>query len=96
MLHVQGSHLTVRKFGLIFDDLDQFRGFQAEMQDDADKSSVWKEKVQELAGRGLTLRQLLDFYSDLVFRPQMMPHFDSWMSKADTFVGSTLHPVPPN
>ncbi|CAJ1385979.1 unnamed protein product [Effrenium voratum] len=81
-----------KKFGLIFDDLDQFRGFQAEMQDDADKSSVWKEKVQELAGRGLTLRQLLDFYSDLVFRPQMMPHFDPNLSTTHDVVRHAIIP----
>ena len=80
---LNGACLTSRKFGLNVDDLAQFGGSQSKMQDEADKSSIWNEKVRDLAGRGLTLRQLLDFYADLVCQPRMMPHFDPWMTKAD-------------
>ncbi|CAJ1365858.1 unnamed protein product [Effrenium voratum] len=81
-----------KKFGLNVDDLAQFGGFQSGMQDEADKSSIWNEKVRELAGRGLTLRQLLDFYADLVGQPQMMPHFDPNLSTTHDVVRHAIIP----
>ncbi|CAJ1367552.1 unnamed protein product [Effrenium voratum] len=82
-----------KKFGLNVDDLAQFGGSQSKMQDEADKSSIWNEKVRDLAGRGLTLRQLLDFYADLVCQPRMMPHFDPNCSTTHDVVRHAIIPT---
>ena len=49
-----------------------------------DPGELWREKVRELAGRGLTIRQLLDFYAGL--GRGNMKHFDPGQS--------TTHDVP--
>ena len=58
-----------RKLGL---DL-QLDGEETVPTAESDKQ-VWLDKVKELAGRGITIRQLLDFYVDLGH--EVMKHFD--------------------
>ena len=62
--------LPPRKLGL---DLQQLDGEETVQPAESDKL-VWLDKVKELAGRGITIRQLLDFYVDLGH--EVMKHFD--------------------
>ena len=51
---------------------------------------MWMEKVEELAGRGLTIRQLLGFYSEL--GGSLMPHFDPDRSTTHDVVRQAIIP----
>ena len=51
---------------------------------------VWSSKVQELANRGITVRQLLDFYSDLGV--EVMSHFDPDRSTTHDVVRQAIIP----
>eukprot|EP00438_Fugacium_kawagutii_P021278 Skav220199 [mRNA] locus=scaffold1074:418919:421958:- [translate_table: standard] len=55
----------------------------------AEARSVWEKKVQELALRGITVEQLLDFYADL---QQQMPHFDPDLSTTHDVVRQVVIP----
>ena len=57
----------------------------------ATSSKVWEEKVKELAGRGITIRQLLDFYSRL--GQDIMYHFDPDESTTHDVVRQAIIPM---
>ena len=50
----------------------------------------WDNKVEDLAERGITLRALLDFYSQL---PRSMPHFDPRKHKTADVVRQAIIPI---
>ena len=52
-------------------------------------STTWENKVKELAQRGITVRQLLDFYADL---EQQMSHFDPDQSTTHDVVRQVVIP----
>ncbi|CAE7601919.1 SYT4 [Symbiodinium sp. CCMP2592] len=56
-----------------------------------DTRTAWNEKVQELAGRGITVRQLLDFYS--LLGSQVMHHFDPEASTTHDVVRQAIIPL---
>ncbi|CAE7234869.1 ACBP4, partial [Symbiodinium natans] len=56
----------------------------------SDRQVVWDRKVQELAGRGLSIRQLLDFYASLGYGS--MEHFDPVMSTTHDVVRQAIIP----
>eukprot|EP00439_Symbiodinium_sp_Y106_P015391 s943_g2.t1 len=53
-------------------------------------SEVWHQKVRDLAGRGITVRQLLDFYADLGQRT--MKHFEPHQSTTHDVVRQVIIP----
>ena len=55
----------------------------------SDTSTTWENKVKELAQRGITVRQLLDFYADL---EQQMSHFDPDQSTTHDVVRQVVIP----
>ena len=61
-----------------------------EHSEPGERSAVWMEKVEELAGRGLSIRQLLDFYSEL--GSGLMPHFDPDRSTTHDVVRQAIIP----
>lgn len=50
------------RFGL---DMD-LASHEATMPQSTSASAVWMKKVEELANRGITIRQLVGFYADLI------------------------------
>lgn len=74
------------KFGLDVEFVDE-QG----MATPATSSKVWEEKVKELAGRGITIRQLLDFYSRL--GQDIMYHFDPDESTTHDVVRQAIIPM---
>ncbi|CAE7245713.1 Synaptotagmin-4 [Symbiodinium microadriaticum] len=74
-----------RKLGL---DL-QLDGEETVPTAESDKQ-VWLDKVKELAGRGITIRQLLDFYVDLGH--EVMKHFDPKKSTTHDVVRQAIIP----
>ena len=55
----------------------------------SDTSTTWENKVKELAQRGITVRQLFDFYADL---EQQMSHFDPDQSTTHDVVRQVVIP----
>ncbi|CAE7539239.1 unnamed protein product [Symbiodinium sp. KB8] len=53
-------------------------------------SEVWHQKVRDLAGRGISVRQLLDFYADLGQRT--MKHFEPHQSTTHDVVRQVIIP----
>eukprot|EP00439_Symbiodinium_sp_Y106_P030900 s444_g3.t1 len=78
--------LPPRKLGL---DLQQLDGEETVQPAESDKL-VWLDKVKELAGRGITIRQLLDFYVDLGH--EVMKHFDPKKSTTHDVVRQAIIP----
>ena len=56
----------------------------------ASSNRVWTEKVQELAGRGITVRALLEFY--MALGQEVMQHFDPNESTTHDFVRQAIIP----
>lgn len=52
-------------------------------------SEIWEQKVEDLANRGITVRQLLDFYATL---GDLMPHFDPESSTTHDVVRQAIIP----
>ncbi|CAJ1395284.1 unnamed protein product [Effrenium voratum] len=79
---------------LLPDDGQVSKKFGLDMQlqsDTAGPRGRWHEKVEELAGRGISVRQLLDFYSHL--GQDVMPHFDPARSTTHDVVRQAIIPL---
>ncbi|CAE7392808.1 SYT4 [Symbiodinium sp. CCMP2456] len=78
-----------KSFGLDMDLLDEP---EAEAGKELKQKTPWDEKVDELAGRGITVRQLLDFYS-LLRSDEVMPGFDPVESTTHDVVRQAIIPM---
>ena len=65
-----GSGVDPHKLGL---DMELLADSTAAKEQEG-STTAWQQKVEELAGRGITLRQLLDFYAHL--GEDVMKHYD--------------------
>ena len=70
-----------RKFGLELPHAEEEEGLE---------KSIWDKKVEELAMRGITVSQLLDFYVDL---EHLMPQFDPEVSTTHDVVRQAIIPA---
>lgn len=76
-----------KKLGL---DMDLLEGKAVlEMEEEGELTETWTQKVEELAQRGITIRQLLDFYASL---GTLMPHFDPDRSTTHDVVRQAIIP----
>ncbi|CAK8989604.1 unnamed protein product [Durusdinium trenchii] len=76
-----------KQFGL---DMD-LASHEATMPQSTSASAVWMKKVEELANRGITIRQLVGFYADLI-EGTLMPHFDPDRSTTHDVVRQAIIP----
>ena len=76
-----------RKFGL--DLMLGSTGGTESLEPEPGVSTPWENKVEELAQRGITVRQLLDFYADL---EEQMSHFDPDQSTTHDVVRQVVIP----
>lgn len=70
-------------------DMDLLEG-KAVLEEEGELTETWTQKVEELAQRGITIRQLLDFYASL--GGTLMPHFDPDRSTTHDVVRQAIIP----
>ena len=78
-----------KSFGLDMELLDEP---EVQAYKELREKTAWDEKVEELAGRGITVRQLLDFYS-LLGSDDVMPGFDPVESTTHDVVRQAIIPL---